>query len=388
VSAAVCLVIGAGQLAAGHLAPLLRDAGWDVVLVTRRPAVAAALAPGRLRLELTGTGRSRVVTGVRAVLATDPDLPALAARAALFATSVGPDALPAVGAWLAPLLTGRLRPGAPPVNLITFENHRHAPEVLARALVAAEPALAGRIGRQLGLAGSAVWRISSHQRLDRDAMVVRVDTVADTYVDAASLVPGAAPADPAVAGLRLVRPFDPWMTEKLWVFNAGHATAAYLGWLAGCGTVAEAMRVPRIEAQVRAVLEEARAAVTVLGYAPAAVAHDTRHCLDRYRQAALADPVRRVARQPRRKLSPGDRLIGPAVAALRAGTRPAALALAAAAALRYDDPHDPQAVDLQREIRRDGPAEVLATVSALDPSDELSRLICQAYRDLPERGRG
>ena len=83
-----------------------------------------------------------------------------------------------------------------------------------------------------------------------------------------------------------------------------------------------------------------------------------------------------MGREPRRKLGHEDRLIGPAVAAMAAGLRPVALAEAAAAALSYGEPGDPQARDLRREIFLLGPEEVLATVSTLDKRDELTRLIC------------
>ena len=381
-TARLAVVVGAGQVACGHVAPMLRTAGWDTVLVSRDPALCGALSgAGRLWVEVAGRGAVEVTEGVRALPPGDPALPRLVAQADLLATSVGADSLRAVGRWLAPLVAVRLRLGAPPVNLVTFENHRTAPELLADGLIRGRPELAGEIGVRLGIAGSAVWRISSHRRVESDGVRLRVDAVADTYVDAASLVQGAAPTDGSLPGLELVCPFLERMTQKLWIFNAGHATAAYLGWLAGCHTVAEAMRVPRIHRQVAAVLFEARAAVLAgRGRRAEAGAPTIEECLARYLEPTLADPVTRVARHPRRKLSPGDRLIGPAVAVLQAGTIPSALACAAAAALHYAAPDDPQAVDLQAEIARDGPAEALATVSRLDPADELSKLICRAYQ--------
>jgi mannitol-1-phosphate 5-dehydrogenase len=103
--------------------------------------------------------------------------------------------------------------------------------------------------------------------------------------------------------------------------------------------------------------------------------------LDRYADPALGDPVVRVAREPRRKLASGDRLIGPAVACLGAGIPLSGLAVAAAAALAYAEASDAQAVDLQQELALLGPEEVLSMVSTLDPCEELTRLIAQAYAE-------
>jgi hypothetical protein len=47
-----------------------------------------------------------------------------------------------------------------------------------------------------------------------------------------------------------------------------------------------------------------------------------------------------------------------------------------------------QARDLDLELEHFGPEETLATVSGLDPSDELSRLISASYRTLAEAQRG
>ena len=93
----------------------------------------------------------------------------------------------------------------------------------------------------------------------------------------------------------------------------------------------------------------------------------------------------RVARDPRRKLAAGDRLVGPAVASRAAGIVPMALARTMAAALAYREVTDPQALTLAAEIDLVGPAEVLEMISFLHPGDELSRLVCANYEDLTRR---
>ena len=97
--------------------------------------------------------------------------------------------------------------------------------------------------------------------------------------------------------------------------------------------------------------------------------------LQRYADPALGDPVSRVGREPRRKLAADDRLVGPALACLAEGIRPDGLARAIAAGLRYAEPGDLQAVDLQREIALLGAVEVLADVSGVAACDELTRLV-------------
>lgn len=385
-SAPRCVVIGAGRIAGGFVAPLLRGAGWDVTLACRNAAVLAALrASGGLWLRIGDAPDERWIGGIDAVALDDADLPRLVRQADLIATAVGPNQLTAVGHLLGPLLRARWEASDAPVNVITFENHRRGPELLAAGLLDASPELAGEIGSRLGIGGAAVWRAVSHRVVADDGLHFHGDDVEECYADAASLVAGVPPLEGVVPGLELVRAFDDRMVEKLWVFNGGHAAAAYLGWHAGCPTLGAAMGQPAIRSVVASVVGEAqRAFAAYLAMRPGSVPVPPRaldSILDRYADPLLSDPVARVGREPRRKLAAGDRLIGPAVAAMAAGFEPAALALASAAALAYAEPTDSQAADLQHELDLIGPAEVLGAVSMLEPCEELVGLICARHRD-------
>jgi mannitol-1-phosphate 5-dehydrogenase len=382
-SAPHCLVVGAGRMTGGFVAPLLRAAGWDVTIACRNPDVRMVIqACGGFHLFVAGEPE-RWVAGVAALALDDPGLLRAAARADLIATAVGPTSLAATGEFLAPLVRARLDASPAPLNVITFENHRRAPELLMSAMVEQDATLAAEIGRRLGIGGAAVWRIISERRIAADGVRFSANDEDECYVDALALVSGAPPHDGSLPGIALVRAFDNRMVEKLWLFNAGHCAAAYLGWHAGYETVADAMADPAIRAAVGRVVDETRQALAAhVANRPGSEEIPERpiaSILDRYVEPALADPVARVAREPRRKLAPDDRLIGPGVTCLAAGLAPDALAQATAAALAYAEPSDPQSGDLQRELDLVGPAEVLATVCGLYPPDEFAAMVCAAY---------
>jgi len=379
------VVVGTGRVAGGSLAPLLRAAGWEVILVGRNRTVIEAINAGSgLWLNVAGDpSGSRWIGGVRAVSLDDPSLRGIVAGADLVATAVGPSSLPEVGRLLAPLLHARLQTSGDPVNVVAFENHRRAPEILTRGLLEGHTPLAAYIGRRIGVGGAAVWRAVSDRKVTPSGVRYDANGVDECYVDAASLVAGA-PLDGSIPGLELVRPFDERIVEKLWVFNAGHAAAAYLGWHAGCETLDEAMANEGIFAMVSAVVREAQEALEAyLATRPGSVPIPSRRLssiLDLYADPALGDTVVRVARDPRRKLAADDRLIAPASACLAAGMRPDALPHVIAAALAYGEESDPQARDLRRELEFLEPEEVLSEVSTLDRNDELTRLVCQRYQ--------
>jgi mannitol-1-phosphate 5-dehydrogenase len=381
-SAPRCVVIGTGRVAGGFLAPLLRSVGWETILVGRNRAVIEAINAGRgLWLNVAGEP-SEWIGGVRAVSLDDPSLPGIVAEVDLVATAVGPSSLHEVGHVLAPMMQARLQTCGEPVNIVAFENHRRAPEILTRGLLQEYAPLAVHIGRRIGVGGAAVWRAISHREITSSGVCYDANSVDECYVDKASLVPGA-PLDGSIPGLELVRAFEDRIVEKLWLFNAGHAAAAYLGWYVGCEAIDEAMAHEGIRSTVSAVVREAQQALEAyLAARPGSVPIQARRLgsiLDLYADPALDDAVVRVARDPRRKLAADDRLVGPAGACLAAGIRPEALARVIAAALAYGEESDRQASDLRRELEFLEPEEVLSGVSTLDRNDELSRLVCQHY---------
>lgn len=384
-SAPRCLVVGAGRMAGGFVAPVFHAAGWEVTLAGRDQAVVRAINDGGVWLSIGGHGPDRRLSGVAATSLDELELKPRVAKADLLAIAVGPASLPAVGCMLAPLLAARLAESGAPLNIVTFENHRRAPELLTSGLLAAQPSLARDIGRRIGVGGAAVWRIISQREVSTAGVRFVANAEDECYVDGVALLAGVAPLDGPVPGIEPVRAFDDRMLEKLWVFNAGHCAAAYLGWQAGCATLEAVFARPELRGAVEAVVAEAQAALgTHLAGRPGSQPLPVRPLdaiLDCYVDPTLRDPIPRVAREPRRKLAADDRLIGPAVASLAAGVGPVALAAAAAAALAYGEPTDPQACNLQQELRLVGPEEVLATVSGLHPRDELARLVCESYRE-------
>jgi mannitol-1-phosphate 5-dehydrogenase len=371
-------------MAGGFVVPLMRAAGWSPVLVGRDAAVVEAIECRRGLWVRIGVHREAWVDGVSAMVGEPAALTEAVAATDLVVTAVGPSELTDAGRSLAGPVLARMA-GGRPLNLLTFENHRRAPELLASAMLDVEPTLAPHLGRRLGFGGAAVWRAIARREVRSDGVHYLADEVDDCFVDRQALV-GAPPLTDPLAGVKLVSRFDDYMVEKLWLFNGGHAAAAYLGWLSGCGTVADAMALPAIRTVVRAVVEDARTGLRLRrrqrGLDGVGIERSTDWILGRYGDESLADGVTRVGREPRRKLAPGDRLLGPAVTSFAAGRPPEGLIAAIAAALAYDDPDDQGAADLHREVALLGPEEALDLVCGLQRAEPLARAISERYREL------
>jgi len=93
--------------------------------------------------------------------------------------------------------------------------------------------------------------------------------------------------------------------------------------------------------------------------------------LQRFANPYLPDTVDRVGRQPLRKLSRNERLIGPAAELAERGIRPQHLLDTVGAALAFDVPEDPESVELQELLKSLPPAELTERVTGLTPDHPL-----------------
>jgi mannitol-1-phosphate 5-dehydrogenase len=142
----------------------------------------------------------------------------------------------------------------------------------------------------------------------------------------------------------------------------------------------EAAVHPHVAPVVKGAVGEARAALEAeFPHKRQAIRQDAAEALEQIRKPELADTVSRVARDPRRKLSPRERLVGPARLAARHHVPHDNLCVAIAAALAYDDPGDAQAVAMQRAITAESVDKVLTEDCGLLPHEDLARAVKQEW---------
>ena len=133
------------------------------------------------------------------------------------------------------------------------------------------------------------------------------------------------------AGATLTHDVASWEAMKLRCLNGTHSAMAYLGYLAGHETVAQAANDPVFEAYLRSLWSEIIPTLT-----PPAGADVVGYCdelLMRYRNPAIRHRLWQIAMDGSQKLP--QRLLGPLSARLAAGQRSPALILAVAGWMRY-----------------------------------------------------
>jgi mannitol-1-phosphate/altronate dehydrogenase/glutathione synthase/RimK-type ligase-like ATP-grasp enzyme len=367
------VVVGAGRIGCGFAGHVLRRSGYELVFVARDAELVAHL--NRLRrydLQLSDGHRAVVETidEVRAVGTFEPDAVARElADCDLVVTAVGAGNLPEI----APLIASGLSLRREPVNVMAFENLSHASRRLRQLIVAALPAEAR--GLKHGYAGVLVDRVVA-RRLGNPAgdepLVFVGELRGEFHADALGLLPPL----PHLEGMCATDQHEAWVNRKLYTYSAGHAAAAYLGYLKGYHYIHTAIRDREIRLAVLAAMSEGQHGLLAhYGRVVAGKRSDLLAILDRFANPLLGDRIERVGRDPQRKLGMNERLVGAAQLAMRAGVPPRHLALVAAAALCFVDEDDASTAELRRVIDHEGPERTIQRVCGLRPHRGLGRLV-------------
>lgn len=382
------VVFGAGNIGRGFIGQLFSESGFEVVFVdVDEPLIDLLNARGGYTIRLVDNDLSEelAIAPVRALRAGDVDAVAQTlAEAAIAATAVGVRALPYVAPVVAAGIARRAGAGVDAaLNIILCENLKGAAAAFRGMVAGHLPAeLHGYLAERVGIVDTVIGRMVpplTPELRAADPTLILVEPYKELPVDKEGLVEPV----PAIAGMEPCANFGAYTARKLYIHNCGHAVLAYHGYLAGHEYGYEALEDPLVRKEFDAALAESKASIVAVygvdvGWLDAHIADLTR----RFANRALGDTVLRLGRDPARKLSPTDRLVGPARLAEQAGVTPKALSKAIAAGYCFDDPRDPLAVALQERIAAEGFDTVLSDVSGIQPDEPLAVLVREHYRTL------
>jgi mannitol-1-phosphate 5-dehydrogenase len=370
------VIIGAGRVACGFLAPRLLDSGYEVVVVGRRPESVSAINRGPYLIDVCHPEGSKSVvrvTGARAVAIWDlKRLHEALSGARLVFTAAGAPALPYLTGPLANALLRHLDDlPADGIDVISCENMPNAVALVRQAVAEISSAEEWtEVEANVRFRRAMVWRIVSDCRLTPDGLRLRGDDFERLDVEMPQDSPPLPPIVGAVPRTRMAEAIH----EKLHVFNSGHAVAGYLGYLYGYEFIHDALQDEAIVETVITALKEASSWPERVD-GDRGLTRMLRGYVSRYDNTALRDSTVRVAARPVQKLSAFERLVLPAWAALTFGRTPLALADSIAAALQFDHWQDSEAVRLQGHISDVGMAQALEDICGLRATDELTQIV-------------
>ncbi len=373
------LICGAGKIARGFLAHLLTFSGYHVTFVEKNPDLVRRLrAQGRYRVHIMGAPeKSTEISGFEVLPAEDAMAVAAAVAAAnVIFVSIGGPNLPQIVNMLAAGL--RKRSGG--VNILLAENYFEPAKWLRKMILEALlPMERDWFSREVGIVETLVLRSTiepTEQMKAEDPLCLNAQDMWELPADKSAFVGGI----PPIQGLMPKEDFQGGLIKKLFTYNAINAVIAYTGYLKGYKCLADAANDPEIgELACGAARESSAALCSRYDLNSEEQARFAASAIAKYQNRAIIDPIERNARDPLRKLSRHDRLVGPACLAVEQGVRPVALSFGIAAALQYDEPTDASAVQLTEIVRNKGVRAVLAEVCGMAADGPLADLVVEAF---------
>ena len=369
---------GAGNIGRGFIGAVLSEAGYHVVFADVNELVVNKInEDGKYTVAIMDTEcTEQVITNISAVDSRSPELAKEIAQAQVVTTAVGLGILPRIAGALAAGIAERQAQGVTEyLNVIACENGLRASSQLKEHvyshLTDEQKAYADEY---VAFPDCSVDRIVPPIKSENPIDVV-VEKFYEWNVERASIK-----GDLQMEGMNLADNLIAYIERKLFTLNTGHAITAYLGKLKGLGTIADSIADEEIYTIVKAAMQESgEGLVAKYGFDHDAHFAYIDKIIGRFRNPHLQDDVTRVGREPLRKLSANDRLIKPTMTAIEHGFATPNLVLGIGAALHYNNPEDPQSVQLQQAIAENGVAKALEQFSGISADDALAVQILEAY---------
>lgn len=372
---------GAGKIGRGFIGSVLNEAGYEVTFADVNQEIIDLINKEKgYAVHITGQNvYTKEIVGVSAVNSASEDLLHLIAEADLITTAVSMKVIPFIAPAIASGLNQRYRScNTSPLNIICCENGIRATSTLkGYVMERLDAEIIEWMKGMIGFADSSVDRIVPMISLE-SPLDVAVEEFYEWNVDNTQLV-----GEPmSIPGMNLTDNLDACVEKKLFTLNTGHCTTAFLGSMKGYTFIHEAICDPQIQKIVRSVMNQSGAAlIRKFGIDPESHAEYVEKIISRFSNPHLNDLVSRVAHDPIRKLGSNLYFAYPMKMAMDLGLPYDKIALAAAAALHYDNPEDPQSVEIKKRVAGSGPAETFSSISGII-DQKAATLVAQTYETL------
>lgn len=373
------LHFGAGNIGRGFIGDLLHKSGYDITFVEVTDKIVRQLNRDNFYelFLLDKNNKKETITGIKALspLTEEQEVIEEICKADLITTSVWADNLPKIAPVLAKGLRVRHNRGLLPVNVIACENALFASNILKELLV---QYISTEILDEIAqFANTSVDRLALG-RTENEKSVVDIDSAFELIIESKPLF-----RKEPIKGAIYVEDLHPYLERKLYIVNCGHASLAYLGFVKGYPTVQDAIKDSEVKQNaINAMKESAKLLENKYGFSSEELNKKIDDSIERFSATFVMDDVLRVGRSPLRKLDPTDRLVAPATQLAELGFENSSLAKVIAALLKFVNPEDEQAVELQNEITKQGIESTLSKYSGIDKQSDLFKKIITEYNNI------
>lgn len=373
---------GAGNIGRGFIGAVLSQSGYRVVFAdVNKEIVDRINADRQYTVHIKDVDSEDIlISGVSAVDSSTDAVVDVIKEAEILTTAVGLRILPFIAPAIAKGIVARKEAGIEaPLNIIACENGLMASSRLKEAVLShLDEAQTEWCLAHTGFPNCSVDRIVPPVRSE-NPIDVAVEKYYEWNVEEKAFVGKA----PEIAGMNMADNLLAYIERKLFTLNTGHAITAYLGKMKGCQTILKSIETPEIYAVVHAAMQQSgEALVKQFGFDHEAHFKYIEKIIKRFHNPYLKDDVTRVGREPIRKLSPDDRLIKPVMTAKSFGLPYDKILLGVGAALHFNNPEDPQSVQLMEKIATEGLVPTISEVTGIKSGDPMLQEIVNAYKEV------
>ncbi|WP_298462978.1 mannitol dehydrogenase [uncultured Mitsuokella sp.] len=379
------LHFGAGKIGRGFIADLLHDSGYEIVFAdVVEPLVELVNEHHCYSLfRIDHDYDEKVIDHVCAYSSVREPEKVMAAigEAEVITTSVLATNLPKIAPILAKGLKQRLAEGKDKVIVMACENAMMGTDILKKAMCETSLITADELDAIGYYPNTAVDRVV----FDGEHHGKKGIEIGDAYELAIEKGKLPDPDDVPIQGAEYVDNLNMYLQRKIYIINCGHALSGYFGQVRGYTIVQEALQDPVLVRDVKAaILESAAALEQIYGFAHEdLVSYMDTMFFKRMTTPGLHDTIARVCREPIRKLSPNDRIMGPANQCEMLGLPNDWLLKGAACALHFRNPEDRQAEEIRQFIADEGIEHAIVHYTGVKRDNPMYQKILTAYRELP-----
>lgn len=385
------VIFGAGKIARGFIAHLLTLSGQDFIFIEKSQALVDLMNKNKeYTINILGAPeKNAVITGVKALSFKDScKVVETISKASTIFTAVGGKNLNEIVPFLSKGIAARFESGNRDcLNIITCENWKQPAELLRQGIKKIlDKSLLEEFDSKVGITEAVVMRSAieaSPEMLQKDPLIVNVQDYWELPIDASRLRGSL----PDIRGIKLIESFEGFLERKFYTYNAANGTVSFLGYRKGYEKIADAAHDEEILQVLMGVYDETSRALSIKHkFSLDEQIAFTKTSLKKLQDYTIVDYIERNARDPIRKLGPDDRLVGSARLVLEYGIMPYNLSTAIAAALYYDNPVDPIALELKNMRETEGMDFCLKNICKIDPEGVLGLLVKEKVKELASRG--
>ena len=373
---------GAGKIGRGFIAELLHDSGYRIVFAdVVQPLVDLVNEKHEYSLFLFDHDyEEKVIDNIIAysTITQAEQVVEEIKNAEVLTTSVMATNLPKVAPLIARGLKARLEAGRDrKIVVMACENAIMGTDILKKAMAETGILTEAEMEQVAAFPNTAVDRLvfdGHHNGKDG----IEIGDAFELAIEKGKLPD---PLAEPVKGAEYVDDLAMYLQRKIYMVNCAHAITSYIGFTRGYTTVQESLADPEILQEVKsAIMESAAALEETYGFShEKLVEYMDTMIIGRFTKPGMSDPISRVAREPIRKISANDRIMGPAIRCEELGLDNTCLLRGCACALKYVNDDDPQAVELQKYIAENGVEAAIIRYIGLKPEDRMTKAIVREY---------